>query len=119
MPVGIIDAFVELLVLPPDSLDAALLPVLDGIRAVFTQRLAKRIKPFKEFLFCRGGLDVTIADFSQVGLDIAARRAGAAGVSLQTVAVDLESDPLPHGPWDLILSVHHRSRLCAHGNGTG
>ena len=51
------------------------------------------------------GLDVTIVDVSEVGLSIARERAAAAGLSLHTVCVDLEEEPFPEGPWDLIVSV--------------
>lgn len=52
------------------------------------------------------GLDVTLADISQVGLDIAKQRAAAAKVALDTMLVDLEAEPFPAGPWDLIVSIH-------------
>jgi tellurite methyltransferase len=45
------------------------------------------------------GLEVTIADISEVGL----QRAAAAAPALRTLQLDLENDPLPSGPWDLIL----------------
>jgi tellurite methyltransferase len=53
----------------------------------------------------RRGLDVTLADISGVALDIARGRADAAGLRLRTVAVDLEAEPLPAGPWDLVVCV--------------
>ena len=56
------------------------------------------------------GLDVTIADVSRVGLDVAARRASGAGVVLRTICVDLDEAPLPPGPWDLIVDVLYLSR---------
>jgi tellurite methyltransferase len=57
------------------------------------------------------GLQVTIADISEVGL----QRAVAAAPGLQTVQLDLESEPLPPGPWDLILCSHflHRPLFAA------
>ena len=51
------------------------------------------------------GLDVTIADVSDVGLKLASDRAHTSGVAIQTALVDLEEQSLPEGPWDLILSV--------------
>ncbi|MDX1947041.1 MAG: class I SAM-dependent methyltransferase [Pirellulaceae bacterium] len=51
------------------------------------------------------GLDVTIADISPVGLEIARRRAAEAGMTIRTLEVDLEASPFPPGPWDLIVSV--------------
>jgi tellurite methyltransferase len=55
----------------------------------------------------RRGLEVCVADVSNVGLAIAESRAAQAGVSLTTLQVDLETDPFPAGPWDLIVSVHY------------
>lgn len=56
------------------------------------------------------GLDVTAVDVSAVGLSLARERAAAAGVSVATVVADLETDPLPAGPWDLIISFHYLHR---------
>lgn len=53
----------------------------------------------------RRGLDVTLADFSPVALDLARQAAVAAGVALRTLEVDLETAPLPASAFDLILSV--------------
>src|SRR4051812_39873714 len=53
----------------------------------------------------RRGLDVTLADISGVALGLARDRGIAAGVPLRTLAIDLEDEPLPPGPWDLILCV--------------
>ena len=49
------------------------------------------------------GLDTTLADVSEVALDEAARTAAARGLRLRTVQADLDTDPLPAGPWDVIL----------------
>lgn len=56
------------------------------------------------------GLNVTIADVSEVGLNTAMRRARSAGVSLRTISLDLESQPPPQGPWDLVLCVQFLHR---------
>jgi 2-polyprenyl-3-methyl-5-hydroxy-6-metoxy-1,4-benzoquinol methylase len=53
------------------------------------------------------GLDVTLADISEVGLSQARAAAQDAGVSIVTVAIDLERSPPPGGPWDLIVCVHY------------
>ncbi|MEK6247068.1 MAG: class I SAM-dependent methyltransferase [Planctomycetales bacterium] len=53
------------------------------------------------------GLDVTLADVSQAGLDIAKERAIAADVKVDALLVDLESESFPAGPWDLIVSIHY------------
>lgn len=59
------------------------------------------------------GWDVTLADISPVALKIAERHAAAAGVALCTLEADLEADPMPGGPWDLILCSYflHRPLL--------
>ena len=53
----------------------------------------------------RRGLDVTIADVSPVALELARAAAAAAGVTLRLVETDLETDPLPDGPYGLIVSI--------------
>jgi SAM-dependent methyltransferase len=53
----------------------------------------------------RRGLDVTLADISPVALELARSTAERNGVSLRTMETDLERDPFPPGPWDLILCV--------------
>jgi 2-polyprenyl-3-methyl-5-hydroxy-6-metoxy-1,4-benzoquinol methylase len=54
----------------------------------------------------RRGLDVTIADVSEVGLDLARRAARAEGLVVFPVQIDLEEAPVPRGPWDAVV-VHH------------
>src|SRR5689334_7035812 len=63
----------------------------------------------------RRGLDVTIADISPVALERAAREAGALGLRLATVEVDLEAGAPPPGPWDVVLCLYflHRPLLAA------
>src|SRR5688572_12311802 len=56
------------------------------------------------------GLDVTIADVSSVGLAQAAARAAEAGVNLTTLCIDLQDNPFPAGPWDLIVSCRYLHR---------
>jgi len=56
------------------------------------------------------GLSVTIADISDVGLTLARERAARAGVELTALAVDLEHEPLPAGPWDLIVAISYLNR---------
>jgi SAM-dependent methyltransferase len=56
------------------------------------------------------GLNVTLADIADEGLALARRAAMDAGVHVETVAIDLESAPLPAGPWDLILCFHYLHR---------
>ena len=56
------------------------------------------------------GLDVTVADISRVGLALARQRAQAVGLDIRTQGVDFETEPIPPGPWDLILCVHFLER---------
>ncbi len=53
----------------------------------------------------RRGLQVTLCDVSRVALALAASEAEAQGLALVTDRRDLEVDPPPQGPWELIL-VH-------------
>jgi len=63
----------------------------------------------------RRGLEVTLADVSDVALAQAAAAAGAEGLRLSTLRLDLEASPLPAGPWDLVLCTYflHRPLLAA------
>jgi len=56
------------------------------------------------------GLSVTIADVSDDGLRIAAAAARDAGASIDLVRLDLEREPLPDGPWDVVLCFHYLQR---------
>ena len=56
------------------------------------------------------GFQVVLADVSDVALALAARRAQQSKVGLATVQVDLEEEPLPAGPWQLILFVQYLQR---------
>ncbi|MBI2894314.1 MAG: methyltransferase domain-containing protein [Deltaproteobacteria bacterium] len=58
----------------------------------------------------RRGLAVTALDISETALAIARTDAARAGVVLSTLAIDLEVEPLPPGPWDLVLSFHYLQR---------
>ncbi|QDU28698.1 tellurite resistance protein TehB [Anatilimnocola aggregata] len=51
------------------------------------------------------GFEVTLADVSAVGLQVAQRRASDSGVKITTIEHDLERHGLPVGPWDLIVSI--------------
>lgn len=56
------------------------------------------------------GWEVTLLDSSTVALDLAAERAVALGVDLTLVHADLTLDPIPPGPWDLVLLTHYLQR---------
>ncbi len=49
------------------------------------------------------GLEVTLADTSAVGLGLARDHARARGLCVSTVTVDLEAEPAPAGPWDVVV----------------
>ncbi len=63
----------------------------------------------------RRGLEVTLADVSDVALERAAATARSEGLSLTTLQVDLEAAPLPPGPWDAIVCTYflHRPLFAA------
>lgn len=52
------------------------------------------------------GLDATLVDVSDAAVVAAARRARETGVDLTVVRLHLDRDPLPVGPWDVVV-VHH------------
>lgn len=56
------------------------------------------------------GLDVTVADISAVALQLAQQRAAERGVTITPLEIDLEQEPFPAGPWDLIVSVCYLQR---------
>ena len=56
------------------------------------------------------GHNVTIADISEAGLDIARRTAADKGVELATICMDFDTDPVPPGPWDVIVDFHFIKR---------
>ncbi|BDG02715.1 class I SAM-dependent methyltransferase [Anaeromyxobacter oryzae] len=58
----------------------------------------------------RRGLDVTLADVSDVALARAAAAARAEALPLATVLVDLETAPLPAGPWDVVVCTYFLHR---------
>jgi tellurite methyltransferase len=56
------------------------------------------------------GLDVTIVDISEQALRLAEAQARNRGLALRTIAADLQSDPLPAGPWDVIVDCDFLQR---------
>lgn len=61
-------------------------------------------------LFARKGLDVTVADVSDVGLIQARQRALAEDLMISTFEIDLETEALPAGPWDVITVANYLQR---------
>ena len=53
------------------------------------------------------GLEVTLCDISEVALERARQLAAREGGPLETVRTDLETDPLPPGPWDVVLCTNY------------
>ena len=60
--------------------------------------------------FATRGLDVTVCDVSDVGLLRARQEAMLAGVDLATIELDLDTDPLPDGPWDVVTVANYLNR---------
>ncbi|MCH8921953.1 MAG: class I SAM-dependent methyltransferase [Planctomycetes bacterium] len=58
----------------------------------------------------RRGLDVTLADVSEEAISLAEGAAASAGVRVTSLVVDLETEPFPAGPWDLIVSFYYLQR---------
>ncbi len=56
------------------------------------------------------GLDVTLVDVSDEALTIAAETARAAGLTIDARHIDLVVDPLPPGPWDVVVCFHYLQR---------
>ncbi|WNG39507.1 class I SAM-dependent methyltransferase [Archangium violaceum] len=54
----------------------------------------------------RRGLDVTLADISDVALERAGEAAREAGVGLRLQRLDVEVEPLPSGPFDVVLCLN-------------
>ena len=60
--------------------------------------------------FARLGLDVTVADVSDVGLIQAKQRCLAEDIMISTVEIDLERESLPDGSWDVITVANYLQR---------
>jgi tellurite methyltransferase len=56
------------------------------------------------------GLDVTLADISPVGLDLAAEYAAVADVEIERLEIDFHAESFPIGPWDLIVQTNYLER---------
>ena len=56
------------------------------------------------------GLDVLAVDISRTGLELARQGAAAKGLQIETLAEDLEAEPLPEGPFDVITCFNYRQR---------
>lgn len=56
------------------------------------------------------GLEVTVADVSDVALELAEARAARNRIPLTTLQVDLATEPFPAGPWDVITCFNYLDR---------
>ena len=56
------------------------------------------------------GLKVLAVDISTAGLDLVRRIAVAQGLQIEILSVDLEAEPLPAGPFDVITGFNYRQR---------
>jgi hypothetical protein len=56
------------------------------------------------------GLDVTVADVSDVALELAAARAARSRISMHLLEIDLATEPFPPGPWDVITCFNYLDR---------
>ncbi len=56
------------------------------------------------------GLDVLAVDISSAGLELARQEALAKGLKINTQSEDLEAEPLPDGPFDVITCFNYRQR---------
>jgi 2-polyprenyl-3-methyl-5-hydroxy-6-metoxy-1,4-benzoquinol methylase len=90
--------------------------------AAFLVEIAPHIPPQSRILDVGGGSGrnaiwlaerghtVTIADISAPGLELARTAASAAGVEVETVRMDFDVDPMPAGPWDVVVDFHFIKR---------
>lgn len=56
------------------------------------------------------GLNVTLVDVSDVGLELAATEARRRGLAVEMVERDLEAQGLPPGSWDVMVCFHYLHR---------
>jgi SAM-dependent methyltransferase len=60
--------------------------------------------------FARAGCRVTAVDVSPVGLERLSEAARGEGLEVETIVADLETAPLPEGPWDAITCFAYLRR---------
>lgn len=81
-------------------------PAKDKLRAIDVAGGAGR----HALWLAQQGFDTTLADVSLVALSISEQRAHKARVSLRRLLIDIEEEPFPAGPWDVIVDFHFLSR---------
>lgn len=64
----------------------------------------------ESLVLAEAGLDVTVVDVSDVGLEMAQAEAETAGHAITTVCADLDVEPPPSGPWDVIVVANYLNR---------
>jgi SAM-dependent methyltransferase len=95
----------------PDAPPSPFLSALDGILPRRGRALDVAGGSGRHALWlARRGLDVTLADVSDVALERAAQAARAEGLSLATVQVDLTAAPLLAGPWNVVVCTYFLHR---------
>ena len=56
------------------------------------------------------GLDITLLDISDVALDMARRAAEDRRLAVSLIQIDLEVEPIPDGPWNLVVCFNYLHR---------
>ena len=64
------------------------------------------------FWLARRGLDVTLVDLSPVAVDWVAAQAARSSLNVQAVTWDLDVEPVPEGPWSMVLINWYLNRSC-------
>ncbi len=98
----------------------------EGVRstepAAFLVEVADRLPPVAKVLDVGGGSgrnaiwlaqrghQVTVVDISAEGLRLSAEAARDAGVAITAIRGDLDAEPLPPGPWDVVVDFHFIKR---------
>lgn len=62
------------------------------------------------FFLAEHGLDVTLLDISAVAVELAQTESARRGLAVAALELDLEAQPLPDSPWDVILVFHYLQR---------
>lgn len=56
------------------------------------------------------GIEVTLLDISNIALNMARQTAEDRGLALDLIEADLAEDPIPTGPWDVIICFNYLHR---------
>jgi 2-polyprenyl-3-methyl-5-hydroxy-6-metoxy-1,4-benzoquinol methylase len=91
---------------PPEWLRELLVEIPQGGRLLDVASGTGRIALW----FARAGFQVTAVDVSPVGLERGSTAARSEGLAIETIVVDLQTEPLPAGPWDVITCFAYLQR---------